>query len=271
MVSEIRSHFEEHGWARLEGLLDSHQISAYKATLDRVSADLWSLTQNDGSTTRIDTLILRDPAFIEIIKIPRILETYNEIGGIAATLKNSWAFIRRPSEMRHQSDEVRKYREDMSYKKGWHRGSLPKWAKYDDGNNPGMHHFPYLNFFIYLTDVGPDDGGTFAMDGSHKVDGDYAEVSKSCQPIEATCNAGDAFLFTESLMHSAPHILTENTRYSMTYTFIPPFYSNLQHYEYPSWFYSNIQNDDLRGILGEWRGRLDQPLRRPYTYNFEDA
>ena len=271
MISEIRQHFEEHGWVRLEGVLDAKKINAYKSTLDRIASGIWSLTGNDVTTTRIDTLILRDDSFIEFIKIPRILEAYTEIGGIAATLKNSWAFIKRPADFRHNAEEVQKYRQDMSYKKGWHRGSAPKWGMYEDECHPGMHHFPYLNFFVFLTDVGPGDGGTWAMDKSHKVHGDYAEVSKFCEPIEATCRAGDAFLFTESLMHSAPHILTENTRYSMTYTFIPPFYCNMRHYEVPEWFFQNIRNDDLRGVLGEWRGKLDQCYREPYTYNFEDV
>lgn len=45
----------------------------------------------------------------------------------------------------------------------------------------------------------------------------------------------------------------------------------MRHYEVPEWFLQNIRNDDLRGVLGEWRGKLDQCYRGPYTYNFEDA
>ena len=89
MISEMRQHFEEHGWVRLEGALDRKKINAYKSTLDRIASGIWSLTGNDMTTTRIDTLILRDDSFIEFIKIPCILEAYTEIGGIAATLKNS--------------------------------------------------------------------------------------------------------------------------------------------------------------------------------------
>ncbi len=270
MVSERRKHFEEHGWVRLEGLLNQKEIADYKATLDRIESGIWSIG-NNATTTRIDHIILRDDSFIEFIKIPGILDAYTDIAGIAATLKNSWAFIKPPAEFRHDAEELQKYKEDMTYKKGWHRGSAPKWAKYEDEENPGMHHYPYLNFFTYLTDVGPGDGGTFAMDKSHKVHGDYARVSQFCEPIEATCNAGDAFLFTESLMHSGPQIISENTRYSMTFSFIPPFYCNMREYEAPPWHYRFIKNDDLRGILGEWRGKLDQCYREPYTYNFNDS
>ncbi|MDE2722239.1 MAG: hypothetical protein OXI59_02560 [Gemmatimonadota bacterium] len=60
MISEMRQHFEEHGWVRLEGVLDRKKINAYKSTLDRIASGIWSLTGNDVTTTRIDTLILRD-------------------------------------------------------------------------------------------------------------------------------------------------------------------------------------------------------------------
>ncbi len=272
MISEMRQHFEEHGWVKLEGVLGQHEINAYKSKLDRIASGNYSVTDEGSTTDKLHTLILRDEIFIEFIKNPRILDAYTEIGGIAATLKNSFALIKRPAEFRRDAEEVKKYKEDMGHRKGWHRVvSDPKWAMYEDGDNPGMHHFPYLNFFTYLTDVGPGDGGTLAMDKSHKVRGDFAEVSKTCEAIEATCNAGDTFLFTESLMHSASHILSENTRYSLTYTFIPSFYCNKQENECPEWYYRFIRNDDLRGVLGEWRGRPDQFLNEPYTYNFEDA
>ncbi|MDE2831277.1 MAG: hypothetical protein OXN20_14285 [Gemmatimonadota bacterium] len=41
MISEMRQHFEEHGWVRLEGVLDAKKINAYKSTLDRIASGIW--------------------------------------------------------------------------------------------------------------------------------------------------------------------------------------------------------------------------------------
>jgi hypothetical protein len=267
--SEQRLHFEEHGWILLRGVLDRAQVERYRACMDRAAGGVYTVTHG-GEHVRLDQLLLKDPAFVEFITIPRILQAYSDIAGCAAVLKNCWCFINSPWSRRHDAEAVAAYRASEE-KRGWHRGSEPKWSMYADEHHPGMHHFPYLNFFTYLTDVGPEAGITPVMDGSHKVSGDYHAVRKKCRKVELTASAGDILLFTESLMHAGAIMMNESTRYAMAYTFVPSFYSNGQDHEVPSWFYDNIGNDDLRGVLGAWRGVISPHrfgLMDPYTYDF---
>jgi hypothetical protein len=268
-ISAERRHFNEHGWILLRGVLDAAQVERYRRCIDRAGDGLYAV-ERGGGKLRCDQLILRDPAFVEYITTPGILQTYSDIAGCAAVLKNCWSYVNAPWPNRHDAQAVAKWRAAEA-ERGWHRGSEPKWAMYADERHPGMHHFPYLNFFTYLTDVGPDRGITPVLDGSHRVGGDYHAVRKRCEPIELTANAGDILVFSESLMHTGAVIMNEVTRYAMAYTFIPPFYSNDQDFEVPRWFYDTIANDDLRGVLGAWRGVISPHrfgLMEPYAYDF---
>jgi hypothetical protein len=266
--SEQRRHFEEHGWILLRGVLDQAQAERYRGCIDRASGSPY--VAGGGSVVRCDHLITKDPAFIEFITIPRILQTYSDIAGCAAVLKNAWSMVTTPWDRRHDPEAVAAHRAAVA-DRGWHRGSEPKWAMYADEDHPGMHHFPYLNFFTYYTDVGPGTGITPVLDGSHKVSGDYHAVRKRCEPVELTARAGDVLVFSESLMHASAVILNEVTRYATAFTFVPSFYSNGQDHEVPSWFYDQIGNDDLRGVLGAWRGVISPQrfgLMKPYAYDF---
>jgi hypothetical protein len=268
-LSDQRRHFEEHGWVLLRGVLERAQVERYKACIDRAAGGVYALTHG-GESVRCDQLLLKDPAFVEFITIPRILQTYSDIAGCAAVLKNCWSFINSPWSRRHDPEAVAAHRSCVD-QRGWHRGSEPKWSMYADERHPGMHHFPYLNFFTYLTDVAPSAGITPVMDGSHKVSGDYQAVSRRCAMLELTASAGDVLVFTESLMHAGAAIHNEITRYAMAYTFVPSFYSNGQDHEVPRWFYDTIGNDDLRGVLGAWRGVISPHrfgLMDPYAYDF---
>lgn len=266
--TENRRHFEEHGWVLLPGVLDSDQVARYRTCIDGAAEGPYAAQRT--KLVRCDNLIMKDPAFIEFIMIPEILQTYSDIAGCAAVLKNAWSMVNSPWPARHDPDAVEHFRTTPS-EQGWHRGSQPKWSTYVDEDHPGLHHFPYLNFFTYLTDVGPGTGITPVMDGSHKVSGDYEVVQQRCNRLELTAAAGDVLVFTESLIHAGTTILNETTRYAMAYTFVPSFYANSQDLEVPPWFYDQIGNADLRGVLGAWRGIISphrHGLMDPYVYDF---
>jgi hypothetical protein len=264
-----RRHFEAHGWILLRGVLDPSQVQGFRSAIDRACSGPYAV-DSAPSKRLCYQLITKESAFVDFITIPRILQTYSDIGGCAAVLKNTFGLINSPWPGRHDPEAVARWRAAES-ERGWHRGSEPKWAMYADEDHPGMHHFPYLNFFTYLTDVGPERGSTPVLDGSHKVSGDYHAVRKRCDPVQLSASAGDVLVFTESLMHAGTVILNESTRYAMAYAFVPPFYSCAQDTEVPRWFYDQIGNDDLRGVLGAWRGVVSPHqfgLMRPYSYDF---
>lgn len=249
----------------IRNALDANQVQTYRDIIDDCF-DSYRWSADHG--VRLKRTILHHPAFVEFLTLPGILDRYNDIAGTAAVLKNSWAF-RNPVRLPQEQEPLFPHgqADDGIH---FHRGSSPTWAMHEDENQPGMHHFPYLNFFVYLSDVGKDNGGTLAFDGSHKVSGEFDRVSEHCEQMTVEARAGDIFLFTESLMHSGP-LYFQHTRYCMVYTIVPCWYANQQDSSNPEWFYHHIDNDDLRGVLGEWRGVISPQrfgLDQPYPYDF---
>src|SRR4051794_34139914 len=89
--SDQRRHFDEHGWILLPGVLDRAQVERYRGCIDRAVAGPFA-SDCGGGKVRCDQLILKDSAFVDFITIPRILQTYSDIAGCAAVLKNAWSF-----------------------------------------------------------------------------------------------------------------------------------------------------------------------------------
>ncbi|HVF09648.1 MAG TPA: phytanoyl-CoA dioxygenase family protein, partial [Abditibacteriaceae bacterium] len=97
----------------------------------------------------------------------------------------------------------------------FHRGMSP-----GEGNHikNGLFHSSFVKVLTNLTDLGPDDGGTVVIAGSHKVDADddaaiiaaaYADRSLIHQVVAP---AGSSLLFTESLLHATGQITSDRER-----------------------------------------------------------
>ena len=97
---------------------------------------------------------------------------------------------------------------------GFHRG-LPPHEGHHYYN--GLYHSSFVKVLTNLTDLGPDDGGTVVVAGSHKIDADdkaiidaaYADRSLIHQVIAP---AGSALLFTEALLHATGEIRSDKER-----------------------------------------------------------
>lgn len=89
---------------------------------------------------------------------------------------------------------------------GGYRASMRTQYRYSHG----VFRCGQVNVLIALTDIGPGDGATMLIPGSHKSNlphpraGDYARGDRmDALPgaIETHCRAGDALMFVDSLMH----------------------------------------------------------------------
>ena len=134
---------------------------------------------------------------------------------------------------------------------GWHRGFRPKWGVFPDDADDSLINCLFMRDIIYLTDVGPGDGGSAVLSGSHRLEGDYASLKDQCEVVEAECPAGSVLLFSETLIHSAVPIVTDNTRYAMFFGFSPPWVrANHDGFLIPKETLQSIRNEKLRAILG---------------------
>lgn len=76
--------------------------------------------------------------------------------------------------------------------------------------NHGVFRCGQCNIIVALTDIGPDDGATMVIPGSHKSNfphpgaGNYAKLDRMDHlegAVPVYMNAGDALLFVDGLMH----------------------------------------------------------------------
>jgi ectoine hydroxylase-related dioxygenase (phytanoyl-CoA dioxygenase family) len=107
---------------------------------------------------------------------------------------------------------------------GFHSGTPHGWGTYTE-----HHHFHclFVKTLAYLTDVGPGDGGTAVIPGSHRLHWPEREIvdaaladERLIHQIEAP--AGSVLLFPESLVHSTTAIRGENERVILISGYTPP-------------------------------------------------
>ena len=255
-------HFAERGWILLEGVLNREQVEAYKGKLDaaRITYRPRQHTAGPPELTYVDRLVVIDPLFRDLLTLPAILEANKQLAGAALTLKTSWGMITKPHPDRHTRAEEFL---DPDRQGGWHRGMRPKWGTFPHDTDENLVNCPWLNNFTYLTDVSPGNGGTRVLEGSHRLDGDYESLKGRCPVYTATAPAGSVLLFTETLLHASVPIVSENTRYAMAYTLIPPWFSNFQGSDVPEVLWDAYEDEELRGMFGGWRGSIDLKLMYP--------
>jgi hypothetical protein len=81
----------------------------------------------------------------------------------------------------------------------------------------GLYHSSFVKVLTNLTDIGPEDGGTVVIAGSHKIDAENEGIIKAAYEDRSLIHkfvapAGSGLLFTEALMHATGQITSDNER-----------------------------------------------------------
>ncbi|MDP6358880.1 MAG: phytanoyl-CoA dioxygenase family protein [Planctomycetota bacterium] len=213
-------HFAVHGWVLQENVFTAGECEAFKTALDIMEE------REDGKDQKKDSDDIRnlvnmvnyDPVFREWIMHPNILPVIKQLLGTPPRFECCHAMIKLPHPERKER------REELSdpSKMGWHRGIRPKYGTVQANNHPYINT-TFLNNITYLTDVDPENGGTMALDGSHRIEAkDWSEVFSPEMVVQISAKAGSVLRFTEALIHTGVPILSERIRYTMFYGFTPP-------------------------------------------------
>ena len=108
----------------------------------------------------------------------------------------------------------------------------------------GLFRCGQVNILLALTDVGPGDGGTMVIPGSHKANFNHPEIARGNhedwvknkrQPagaIEVHLKAGDALMFVDALMHGATERTTPGERRVVIYRYGPTWGTTRYGYQY---------------------------------------
>lgn len=124
-----------------------------------------------------------------------------------------------------------------------------------------------VNILLALTDVGPGDGGTLVVPGSHKSNIPHPEFSKSWEErhknmariegaIEVNLKAGDALMFVDAICHGASARTNPGERRVVIYRYGPSWGNTRYGYQY---------SEELLARLTPERRKILQPIkpRRP--------
>jgi phytanoyl-CoA dioxygenase PhyH len=211
-----RFHLDVYGYVLLENVLSPDEVARIKAALYRMKADprleeqrVYAHRHGDHHTL-FGHLVEYDPALLEYAVHPRLVPLVEELVGGAVRLEESEAIINR----RRPDADLAALRQRRRHPTGFHTGTRHGWGTYTEQNR---FHCLFVKTLAFLTDVGPEDGGTSVIPGSHKMSWPQKEMIQAALEDErlvhqVEAKAGSVLLFPESLIHSTTEILSEKER-----------------------------------------------------------
>jgi ectoine hydroxylase-related dioxygenase (phytanoyl-CoA dioxygenase family) len=210
---------------------------------------------------RLDNLPHVEPAYLEYVTHPYLVGMAEEVIGGEARLEQSDAHIRRPSP-------------EPIYQ-GFHRGAAAGLAWRSPG---GLYHAHFVKCLTNLTNLGPDDGGTRVIAGSHKLnDVEAKEIIDAAADDprlvhQVVAPAGSTLLFFETTIHAAGVIKSGKNRLLIVTGYTPAMFQPHEDYVPDAKLLEQV-SPEHRALLGgtsgyrNWLGdrrtrRLSEPAER---------
>src|SRR5919198_1487555 len=208
-----RFHFDAYGYVLLEKVLTPDEVERMKAALYRMKADpdleaqrVYTHRHGDHYTL-FGHLVEYDPALLAYAAHPKLVPLVEEVVGGAVRLEESEAIINRRDP---DADPEVLFRRRTN-PTGFHTGARATWGGYYERDR---FHCLFVKTLAYLTDVGPDDGGTALIPGSHRMTWPQKEMIAAAMEDErlihqVEARAGAVLLFPETLIHSTTAIRSD--------------------------------------------------------------
>lgn len=273
LTPEQRLHLELYGYVLVENTLTAAEVARLRdRTYEleeqvRAGAELAKPAYlHSGSRLffRIDNLPHLDEAYLDYLTHPWLWGMAEEALGGEARLEQSDVTILRPAEGKQENF-------------GLHRGAYDGLAWIDNG----LYHYPFVKTLTTLTDVGPDDGGTVVIPGSHRLPDQWwvaaagiAAENKDTFVKRVVAPAGSTLLFYESTVHGGGRIRSGQDRMFIVGGYSLPMYQPWHEYDPdPEWLAT--QPEPIRIFLSGsnrwlWQKRARASLTDP-VQSLEDA
>ena len=210
-----RYHLDVFGYVVVENTLSAAEVGRLLEAMQRLKHDL--VAAGEGGVVRgcrfsahhphhchFAHILEADPAIYDYLTHPRLVGFAEELVGGSVRLEESEAVInRRPDE---------ELAADAPF--GFHTGTNVDQGTYTEN---GLFHCTFVKTLTNLTELGPDDGGTVCIAGSHKIKAPREQIIACADADRSLIHqvvapAGSTLLFGESLIHATGHIHSDRER-----------------------------------------------------------
>ena len=214
-----RWHLDVLGYVVVEGVFTESETTRMRDAMQALKAeflaqeDPWGITIRGATIygrvphddrVHFDSLVEAHPSFLEYAIHPRIVGMIEEVVGnrvrlteLQATINSRNLDVPYPGSGRYN----------------WHRNRPATQTYYDNG----LFHCEFVKAITNLTDLGPNDGGTSVIAGSHKSSAPEEAIVRAAREDPTLIHhvvapAGSTLVFCETLLHSSGDILSDNER-----------------------------------------------------------
>ncbi|MEE3259498.1 MAG: phytanoyl-CoA dioxygenase family protein [Candidatus Latescibacterota bacterium] len=225
-----RYHLDVYGYVVIENTLTTDENGRLHEAMLRLKRDL--LATNDPAKDYVRNcrlsahkphhlhfahILEADPAIFDYLTHPRLVGMAEELVGGSVRLEESEAVV-------NQRDPEADLAAPPRY--GFHTGTAPDVGTYVEN---GLYHCTFVKTLTNLTELGPDDGGTVVVAGSHKVKGDREAIIAAAFDDPALIHqviapAGSTLLFGEALIHATGQICSDRERVIVIGGYTPPMF-----------------------------------------------
>ena len=225
-----RYHFDVFGYVVVENTLSADETATVLDALQSLKREFEATGDPTGTVIRncrvsgysptnmhFAHVLETDPAILDYITNPRLVGMAEEVVGGVVRLSESEAIINRRDPDSYTDPEP-------SF--GFHFGTRPPHGTYT-GNE--LFHSNFVKTLTNLTELGPDDGGTVVIAGSHKIALPMEEIVACAYEDRSLIHqvvapAGSTVLFAESLIHATGQIRSDRERTIIITGYTPPMF-----------------------------------------------
>jgi len=217
LTPEQRYYLDVNGYVLIPNTLTTNEVGTLLDALHKLKRDLLAqgmptkspirgarLHRVDAHVTGLTCLIEADPAITAYCTNPRLVGMAEELIGGEARIVESGAIINRrdPATCQERPDY------------GFHTGNDIPFGSHIAN---GLYHCNFVKKLTNLTDLGPDDGGTVVIAGSHKINVNEQKAVECAYRDprlihHVVAPAGSTLLFSETLIHGTGQIRSDNER-----------------------------------------------------------
>lgn len=225
-----RYHLDVYGYVIIENTLTADEVGRILDALQRLKRDFLETGDPANAVVRgcrvskytphhmhFAHIMETEPAILDYLTHPRLVAMAEEFVGGSVRIEESEAIInqRDPHEAIQQPPRL-----------GFHTGTRPHYGTYTQN---GLFHCNFVKTLTNLTELGPDDGGTVVIAGSHKMECSQEEIIACAYEDPSLIHqfiapAGSTLLFAESLIHATGQLRSDRERAIIIGGYTPPMF-----------------------------------------------